>query len=112
MNLCILCEDQNVVEARKRAITTLPLYDKLSPAELAFKKAKGIDLISGDNHLTVPCSPTGDSPATHWFCFIKVDEETYQKMLANQLHTTIEKDRVPSEFLTDNGLKRIKTSLF
>jgi hypothetical protein len=108
--LCVLCEDENVVEARRRAVTTLPGYNNLSPITLEFKKARGIDIESGSNHLTVGCSPTGESPATHWFCFITVDNITHQKMLENQLYTTIEEGRVPSEFLEDHGLKRIKSS--
>jgi hypothetical protein len=108
-NLCILCEDEYVEAARKRLLSTLPNAGNLSPSELAYKKAKGIDPESRDNHLRIGCSPTGEAPATHWFCFITVDEETRQKMLAKQMYTIIEGDRIPSAFLADYGLKRIRS---
>ena len=102
-SLNILCKDVNVIDARKRAVTTLPDYVNVTSAETE------IDPAAGNNHLIVPCSPTGEVPATHWYCYIKVTDETYQKMLDNQLHTIIEKDLLPSEFLADHGLKRIRT---
>jgi len=109
-NLCILCEDANIVEARNRLVSTLPGNGKLTESQLAFKKANGIDIETEVSHLKAGCSPTGQAPATHWFCYITVDEETHQKMIGNKLYTIIEEDRVPSEFLADHGLKRIKAN--
>ena len=107
MNLCILCDDANVVEARERCISTMPVVDteRLNRV-LAFKKSKNLDFETG--HLKIPVSATGEYPATHWFCFITVNEETHQKMLDNQKHTIIE-EGVPSEFLAKHGLLKIKT---
>lgn len=103
MRLCILCEDANVVEARERTASVLP---KSEAAELLlkFKNKEEIDAKYG--HLKVPLSETGCEPATHWFCFINVNEATYQKMLAAQKHTIIE-EAVPSEFLMKHNLKKI-----
>ena len=110
INLCILCEDINITEARKRLVSTLPGSDRLTDIHLALKRARGIDPESVANHLKAGCSPTGQDPATHWFCYITVDEETHQKMLDKQLYTIIEAGRIPSEFLADHGLKRIKAN--
>jgi len=111
MKLCILCEDANVIEARQRLLSTLPTPPSGLNIEklLSFKEKIGIEHSPETSHLKVPCSPTGELPATHWFCFINVNEETHQKMLGNQLYTIIEEDKVPTEFLASHGLQRIKT---
>lgn len=102
MKICILCEDQWVSAARTKAVDVLPKLSQQATAALSF-------LGKGEpSHLKIPLSPTGELPATHWFCSIKVDETTYQKMLAAQQHTIIE-EAVPSEFLEKHGLKRILT---
>jgi hypothetical protein len=105
MRLCILCEDLNVEEARKTSASVLPKYE-LSKGLLELKKKKdSTDLLE---HLKIPLSSTGELPATHWFCFINVSEETYQKMLDSQKYTIIE-ESVPSEFLEKYNLKKIKS---
>ena len=105
MRLCILCKNENVVEARQRAATALPKHEALIGA-IELKKKFNPDF--SIDHLTIPLSETGELPATHWFCFIKTDEEAYQRMIASQMHTVIE-EAVPSEFLEKHGLKRIKS---
>jgi hypothetical protein len=106
-NLCILCDDANVIEARERCLSTLPVVNpERLERILSFKRAKNPDIEFG--HLKIPVSATGEYPATHWFCFITVNEETHQKMLDNQKHTIIE-EGVPSEFLAKHGLSKIKT---
>lgn len=100
MRICILCEDHHVSTARAKAADILP---KRVPAQVLAKFKSGSE---EPDHLKVPVSPTGELPATHWFCATKVDEQTYQKMLAVQEHTIIE-EAVPSEFLEKHGLKRI-----
>jgi hypothetical protein len=107
MRLCILCEDANINDARERAATVLPQH-KLTEGLRELKKKKGED-ISLD-HLKIPLSSTGELPATHWFCFINVNEAMHQSMLDSQMHTIIEEGCVPSEFLAEHGLKRIKSS--
>ncbi|CAB4159472.1 hypothetical protein UFOVP699_208 [uncultured Caudovirales phage] len=105
MRLCILCEDAKVVEARERSAGILPIHESTDRViELKKKKDPEFSI----EHLNIPLSATGEFPATHWFCFVKVDEATYQEMLASQLHTIIE-EAVPSEFLEKYGLKKIKT---
>jgi hypothetical protein len=108
MKLCILCEDANINEARQRSLEVLPIDPNQNRMKLAIMKAKGVDSAERIDHLKVPVSPTGDLPATHWFCFITVDDDTHQRMLDNQLYTTIE-EGVPSEFLAKHGLQRIKS---
>jgi hypothetical protein len=105
MRLCILCEDANITEARKRSAEVLPKYE-LTEKLLELKKKK--DSTVSLDHLKIPLSPTGELPATHWFCFINVNEATYQRMLDSQTYTIIE-EAVPSEFLDKHNLKKIKS---
>lgn len=110
MKLCVLCEDANVAEARQRLLSTLPSFDNsIVEKVISFKEKLGMETTPEASHLKVPCSPTGELPATHWFCFINVNEETKQKMLDKQLYTIIEEDVVPSEFLSKHGIQRIKS---
>lgn len=99
MRLCILCEDQHVSLARAKAQTVLPKV-------VDHQTLSALNLGEVPQHLKIPVSPTGQLPATHWFCSTKVNDETYQKMLAAQQHTIIE-EAVPSEFLEKHGLKKI-----
>ena len=105
MRLCILCEDANITEARKTSAEVLPKYE-LAERLLELKKRK--DPEAALEHLKIPLSPTGELPATHWFCFINVNDTTYQKMLDSQKYTIIE-EAVPSEFLAKHNLKKIKS---
>lgn len=105
MNLCILCEDANIAEARQRSETVLP-KPKMADILLDLKKKKSGEEASFE-HLKTAVSATGELPATHWFCFIKVNEDTYQKMMASQKYTIIE-EGIPSEFLEKHNLKKIK----
>jgi hypothetical protein len=105
MRLCILCEDAKLVEARERSVDFLP---KIAAVARAIEIKKKYDPEFSIEHLNTPLSETGEFPATHWFCFVNVNETTYQEMIASQLHTIIE-EAVPSEFLERHGLKKIKT---
>ena len=105
MKLCILCDDENVNTARERIKETGVFLEKaktkLEGLALSFN---GKDL---KQHLNTPVSETGELPATHWFCFINVSDETYLRMLDSQKYTIIEKE-VPSVFLNKHNLKKIK----
>ena len=105
MRLCILCEDANIIEARKKSANVLPKYE-LTERLLELKKKKDPEVLL--DHLKIPLSPTGELPATHWFCFINTNEATYQRMLDSQTYTIIE-EAVPSEFLDKHNLKKIKS---
>jgi|688.fasta_scaffold00580_29 hypothetical protein len=105
MRLCILCEDANITDARKRSADVLPKYE-LAERLLELKKKKDPEVVL--DHLKIPLSSTGELPATHWFCFINVNEAMYQKMLESQKYTIIE-EAVPSEFLAKHNLKKIKS---
>jgi hypothetical protein len=108
MRLCILCDDANVADARTRSLTVLPVPEIQVNFKTALMAAKGLDN-KDMNHLNIPLSSSGELPATHWFCFINANQELYDKMKANQLHTIIE-EGIPSEFITKYGLKRIKST--
>lgn len=81
MRICILCEESRVQEARKK--------------------------MKRDNILTIPCSESGEFPATHRFCSISTDELGAQELLSQAEITTIEVSG-PKEFLTKWNLKIIK----
>lgn len=81
MTVCILCEESRVGEARKK--------------------------MKRDNILTIPCSESGQLPATHRFCFIATDERGVNELLSQAQITTMEVCG-PKEFLTKWNLKIIK----
>ena len=104
MKLCILCEDSKVELARENSKGVLvPNQNKnvLHPGLQAYKET----LPKG--HLSIPVSETGELPATHWFCFINVDQTGYDKLLSVQEHSIIEENE-PKEFLSKWNLKIIK----
>jgi hypothetical protein len=81
MRVCILCEESKVTQAREK--------------------------MKRDNILSIPCSETGELPATHRFCCIATDERGAQELLSKAEITTMEV-LGPKEFLTKWNLKIIK----
>ena len=84
MNICILCEDANVEQAR---IT-------------------GRTLVSTNTILSVPVSESGQSPATHWFCFMSVSQKKFNQLLAARKYTIMEESDA-KDFLSKYNLKII-----
>jgi len=103
MKLCILCEDSKVELARENSKDVLVTNNKpfIHPGLRAYKET----LPKG--HLSIPVSETGQLPATHWFCFINVDQTGYDKLLSVQEYSIIEESG-PKEFLSKWNLKIIK----
>ena len=81
MRVCILCEEPKVEQVREK--------------------------MKRNNILTVPCSESGQLPATHRFCCIATDERGAQELLSKAEITTMEISG-PKEFLTKWNLKIIK----
>jgi hypothetical protein len=81
MRVCILCEESKVSQAREK--------------------------MKRENILTIPCSESGELPATHRFCCIATDEKGAQELLSKAEITTMEISG-PKEFLTKWNLKIIK----
>jgi hypothetical protein len=81
MRICILCEESKVSQAREK--------------------------MKRDSILTIPCSESGELPATHRFCCIATDERGAQELLSKAEITTMEISG-PKEFLTKWNLKIIK----
>jgi hypothetical protein len=81
MRICILCEEEKVSQAREK--------------------------MKNDRILTIPCSATGELPATHRFCCLAVPEYKANEMLATAEITTMEISG-PKEFLEKWNLKIIK----
>lgn len=81
MRVCILCLEERVTEAREK--------------------------MNRQNILTIPCSETGELPATHRFCCVATDEKGAQELLSQAQITTMEISG-PKEFLTKWNLKIIK----
>jgi len=73
MRVCILCEESKVSQAREK--------------------------MKRDSILTIPCSESGELPATHRFCCIATDERGAQELLSKAEITTMEISG-PKEFLT------------
>lgn len=81
MRVCILCEESKVTQAREK--------------------------MKNEKILTIPCSETGELPATHRFCCIATDEKGAQDLLRKAEITTMEICG-PKEFLNKWNLKIIK----
>ena len=108
MRICILCEDSKVELARQNSLALKTNEEKPETPKsvLAFKQMSGIE-IREYKHLSIPVSESGQLPATHWFCFMNVTEEGYQKLLGVQEHSVYEVSG-PKEFLEKWNLKIIK----
>lgn len=81
MRICILCDASKVEEARTRE--------------------------KNENILKIELSPTGEKPATHYFCTMVVTQEKADKLMAKKDFTTMEIAE-PKDFLEANGLKIIR----
>jgi len=84
MRICIICEDKWVEEVRESSK----------------------DIISGHNNLSIPLSPTGEFPATHWLCVCSVNEEIWKKFEERRKYTQMYQS-LPSVLLEELKLKRI-----
>jgi len=81
MRICILCEEDKVLQVREK--------------------------MKNKNVLTIDLSPTGELPATHKFCVMAVEPEKGIKMISSAELTIIEESS-PKEFLEKYNLKKIK----
>lgn len=81
MRVCILCEESKVTQVREK--------------------------MEKEDILTIPCSETGQLPATHRFCCIATDEKGAGELLSKSEITTMEVSS-PKEFLSKWNLKIIK----
>lgn len=105
MKLCIMCDDANVEKARENSKDVFTKSEQvIHPMMQAFKDSLPDQ---SKKHLSIPLSETGKLPATHWFCFVNVDDDGYQKLLSVQQHSIIEQSG-PKEFLTKWNLQIIK----
>ena len=81
MRICILCDASRIEEARQK---------------------------EGDNNiLKIQLSPTGEKPATHYFCTMVVNQEKADKLMAKKEFTIMEIAE-PKDFLEKHNLKMIK----
>jgi hypothetical protein len=60
------------------------------------------------NVLKIPCSATGEEPATHWFCTMAGSEEQMMKIYNKKNLSIMELGIGPKEFLNKWGVKIIK----
>ena len=81
MRICILCESSKIEEVRKKE--------------------------DRDNILKIELSPTGQTPATHYFCTMVVNQEKADKLMAKR-EITIMEIAEPKDFLNKWGLKIIR----
>ena len=81
MRICILCESSKVEEARAKE--------------------------KNENILKIELSPTGEKPATHYFCSMVVTQEKADKLMAKKEFTIMEIAE-PKDFLESHNLKMIK----
>lgn len=88
MTLCILATNENVEIARSNALAGMPAFN-------------------GHQLLSIPCSPTGEMPATHWFCQFIGSQEACDKLIALKQVTEMEIGE-PAAFLNARNLKVIR----
>ena len=81
MRICILCDASNIEVARQKE--------------------------GNDNILKIELSPTGEKPATHYFCTMVVDQKKADKLMAKKEFTIMEIAE-PKDFLEKYDLKIIK----
>jgi hypothetical protein len=77
MRICILCDASRIEEAREKE--------------------------GNDNILKIELSPTGEKPATHYFCTMVVSQEKADKLIARKEFTIMEIAE-PKDFLETHGL--------
>lgn len=58
--------------------------------------------------MRIPVSPTGELPATHWFCSMAGEESKMNAILAKQNLSIMEANIGPKEFLEKWNLKVIR----
>ena len=58
--------------------------------------------------MKIPVSPTGELPATHWFCSMAGSEEKMNAIYAKKNLSIMELGIGPKEFLNKWGLKIIR----
>lgn len=104
MRICILCNDSNIELARENSKVIFSPIEEKKDLHPMIKKIK--ESITPD-YLSIPLSESGEKPITHWFCFMNVDDEGYQRILDNSKYSTIEESS-PKEFLEKWNLKIIK----
>ena len=86
MRICILCEDDKLLQVREK--------------------------MKNDNILKIDLSPTGELPSTHKFCVMAVTDEKAKKLMDSAEFTIIEAMN-PKEFLEKHNLKKIgKNGMF
>ncbi len=61
-----------------------------------------------DRVLKLPCSETGQEPATHWYCNIAGDEKKIMDIYSKKKLSIMELNTGPKEFLEKWNLKIIK----
>jgi hypothetical protein len=81
MRICILCDASKVEEARQKQ--------------------------DNNNILKIELSPTGEGPATHYFCTMVVDQKKADALMAKKEFTIMEIAE-PNDFLQKYNLKYIK----
>ena len=80
MRICILCEEDKVLQVREK--------------------------MKNDKILKIDLSPTGELPATHKLCVMAVTEQKAKEMIDSAELTIIEAMN-PKEFLEKHNLKKI-----
>lgn len=60
------------------------------------------------NILKIPVSPTGELPATHWFCTMAGEPDKMMAIYERRNLSIMELDLGPKEFLEKWGMKIIK----
>lgn len=100
MRLNILCTDENIVEVRAAVDTVCPPTDYSKYGKLF------ANLPTQSTNLSIPLSPSGSLPATHWYCLLNVDETVAAQVTSFSDKLIVEANE-PKKFLEAHGLRQI-----
>ena len=100
MRLNILCTDENIVEVRAAVDAVCPPNDYSKYGKLF------ANLPTQSTNLSVPLSPSGSLPATHWYCLLNVEQDVADKVKSFSDKLVVD-EAEPKAFLEAQGLRQI-----
>jgi len=102
MRLNILCTNENIDEVRTAVDAVCPPTDYSKYGQL-FNK---LNLPTQSTNLSIPLSPSGILPATHWYCLLNVEQDVADKVTSFSDKLVVEATE-PKAFLEAHGLRQI-----
>jgi hypothetical protein len=103
MRLNILCTAENIVEVRAAVDAVCPPANYSKYGKL-FQNLPTQPTQS--TNLSIPLSPSGSLPATHWYCLLNVEQDVADKVKSFSDKLVVE-EAEPKAFLESHSLRQI-----